>query len=182
MIGFIDAFFYNHSWVQSITTAHNQSIAEDSLRSPTPVSILLQHLNWLSVLTCPPFYNFGTDRIENTTSNSSSIIMCLFVAAEMCLATRYPATDVLVHIVESVTLGMCLRSRCLAMVKCFVVFISKEAWFSLWNFEIRLRIWNCYYGLWNCSEAVNTLLSDKIRINYSESFISTWKLLCAELL
>jgi hypothetical protein len=35
------------------------------------------------------------DRIEVTTSSSSSIIVCLFVAAETCLPTRYQATDVL---------------------------------------------------------------------------------------
>jgi hypothetical protein len=40
-------------------------------------------------------YNFGKDRTEITTSNSSSIIVCLFVAAEKCLVIRYPATDVL---------------------------------------------------------------------------------------
>jgi hypothetical protein len=40
-------------------------------------------------------YNFGKDQIEITTSNSVSIIVCLFVAAETCLTTCYPATDVL---------------------------------------------------------------------------------------
>jgi hypothetical protein len=40
-------------------------------------------------------YNFGKNLIEFTTSTSSSIITCLSVAAETCLANRYPATDVL---------------------------------------------------------------------------------------
>jgi hypothetical protein len=33
-------------------------------------------------------YNLGKNRIEATTSNSSSVIVCLFVAAELCLASR----------------------------------------------------------------------------------------------
>jgi hypothetical protein len=41
-------------------------------------------------------HNFGKDQIEITTSTSSSIILCLPVAAENCLATRCPS------IVESV--------------------------------------------------------------------------------
>jgi hypothetical protein len=40
-------------------------------------------------------YNLEKDRIEITTPNSSSITVCFLVAVETCLATRYPATDVL---------------------------------------------------------------------------------------
>jgi hypothetical protein len=42
-----------------------------------------------------PLYNFGKDRIKATTCNSSSFSVCLFVTAGTCLATLYPATDVL---------------------------------------------------------------------------------------
>jgi hypothetical protein len=40
-------------------------------------------------------YNLGKDQIELTTTNSSSIIVYLFVAAETCLASRCLAMDVL---------------------------------------------------------------------------------------
>jgi hypothetical protein len=73
--------------------------AEDSLHSHTPVSALLQLLNspqllsWTTELTrrshVSSFYNFGKNRIEITTSNSSSII-----AAETCLASRCLVIDV----------------------------------------------------------------------------------------
>jgi hypothetical protein len=39
-------------------------------------------------------YNFGKDRIEITTSNSSSVIVCLFLAAKT-FSDHYPATDIL---------------------------------------------------------------------------------------
>jgi hypothetical protein len=39
-----------------------------------------------------PFYNFWASRIEITTSNSSSVIACLFMVMETWLATCYPAT------------------------------------------------------------------------------------------
>jgi hypothetical protein len=39
------------------------------------------------------FYNFGTDRIENTASNNSSIFGYFSVAAETCLSCRYLAKD-----------------------------------------------------------------------------------------
>jgi hypothetical protein len=39
-------------------------------------------------------YNFGKNRIEITTSNSSSIILCLFVVAETCIENRCLAMDV----------------------------------------------------------------------------------------
>jgi hypothetical protein len=63
--------------------------------------------SWLNSLTAcevtershvSSLYNFGKDRIEITTSKSSSIITCLHVAAETCLATRYPATDILLFL------------------------------------------------------------------------------------
>jgi hypothetical protein len=39
-------------------------------------------------------YNFGKDRIEIATSKISPIVVCLFVAAETCLASRCLAMDV----------------------------------------------------------------------------------------
>jgi hypothetical protein len=42
-----------------------------------PQALGLLRINYMSFL-----YNFGTNRIENTISNSSSIILCLSVAAE----------------------------------------------------------------------------------------------------
>jgi hypothetical protein len=42
----------------------------------------------------PPLYNFGANRIQITTSNSSSVSLCLSVAAETCLASRCLAMDV----------------------------------------------------------------------------------------
>jgi hypothetical protein len=54
MIGFTDTFFYNLSESQSIKITHNQSTAQDSLHSRSPVSILLQLLNsthWTEILT-----------------------------------------------------------------------------------------------------------------------------------
>jgi hypothetical protein len=45
-------------------------------------------------------YNIGKGLMEITNSNSSSVILCLFVAAEKCLATRYLATDVLLLLRE----------------------------------------------------------------------------------
>jgi hypothetical protein len=43
-------------------------------------------LNWTTELIershVPSFYNFGKDRIEISNSNSSSIVVCLFIAAE----------------------------------------------------------------------------------------------------
>jgi hypothetical protein len=41
-----------------------------------------------------PFVTLGRTEYV-TTLNSSSITACLFVVAETCLATLYPATDVL---------------------------------------------------------------------------------------
>jgi hypothetical protein len=38
--------------------------------------------------------NFGKDRIEITASKSSFIIMCLSVAAETCLVSRWLATEI----------------------------------------------------------------------------------------
>jgi hypothetical protein len=95
MIGFTDAFLYNYFQLPSITTAHSQSTADDSLHSRSSVSVLLQILNWTERSHVSSLYVFVKDRIESTTSNSSSIIIWLFVAAETCLATCYPATDVL---------------------------------------------------------------------------------------
>jgi hypothetical protein len=60
-------------------------------------------------------YNFGKNGIEITTSNSSTIIACLFVAAERCLATRYPGNSC-PFTIDSVSAGMCSPSRCPAMV------------------------------------------------------------------
>jgi hypothetical protein len=56
MIGFIDAYLYNHSQLQSITrtTAYNESTAEDLLHSRYPVSVLLQILNCTVDLTTEP--------------------------------------------------------------------------------------------------------------------------------
>jgi hypothetical protein len=38
-------------------------------------------------------YNIRTDRIENTVSNSFSVIACVYFAAETCFPSRYQATD-----------------------------------------------------------------------------------------
>jgi hypothetical protein len=48
---------------------------------------------WFRINYVPPFYNFGARQIKVTTSKSSSITACLFVAAETYLASRYLAMD-----------------------------------------------------------------------------------------
>jgi hypothetical protein len=40
-----------------------------------------------------PFYNFWANKIEISTSNSSSVFLCSSVAANMCLASRCLAMD-----------------------------------------------------------------------------------------
>jgi hypothetical protein len=85
-IGWLDLL--TPSWSQSITITHNQSPSEDSLRSRSPVSILLQLLTSLSVLTCPPFITSGKGPNRNHHLQRSTIIVCLFIGAETCLATR----------------------------------------------------------------------------------------------
>jgi hypothetical protein len=67
-------------------------------------------------------YKFGKNRIEITTSNSSSIIVCLFVSAETCWGpvTRQRISS----IVNTVISGMCLPNRCLTMVICVTLYIS----------------------------------------------------------
>jgi hypothetical protein len=122
----LDDWIYRRLLLQPITTAHNKSTAEDSLHSRSPVAILLQLLNSAERSHVSSLYNFGKNRMEITTSNSSSIIVCLSVAVEKCLATLYRAMNVL-HIVESVTSEMCLPSRCLAMIICVTLFFLKEA-------------------------------------------------------
>jgi hypothetical protein len=86
------------SLLQSIKTAHNQSTAEDSFHSRSPVSILLQLLNSTTELTgrchVSSLYNFGRNRIEITTSNGSSVIMCLSVAEKIYLESRCLAMDI----------------------------------------------------------------------------------------
>jgi hypothetical protein len=80
MIGFIDAFFYNHNSSQSIYCLGLTPFSFACLSSRT-TSELPERYHVSSL------YNFGEDRIEITTSNSSSTIVCLFVV------TCYPATD-----------------------------------------------------------------------------------------
>jgi hypothetical protein len=41
-----------------------------------------------------PLFNLGANQIQITTSNSSSVIVCLSVAAETCLASRCLALNV----------------------------------------------------------------------------------------
>jgi hypothetical protein len=41
------------------------------------------------------FHNYGKDLKEVTNPNSFSATVCLFVEVETCLATRYPASDIL---------------------------------------------------------------------------------------
>jgi hypothetical protein len=42
----------------------------------------------------PSLYSLGTDRTENTASNSSSIVACVYAAKETCLLSRSLATAV----------------------------------------------------------------------------------------
>jgi hypothetical protein len=44
---------------------------------------------WLLIWMMSSSYSLGTDSIENTASKNSSIVACLFVAAETCLKSRY---------------------------------------------------------------------------------------------
>jgi hypothetical protein len=46
------------------------------------ISPLTETLNFAAA--CSSLYSFGIDHIENTASNSSSVVACLFVAVEMC--------------------------------------------------------------------------------------------------
>jgi hypothetical protein len=55
--------------------------------------VLIQFLRLLFSLVSL-LYSIGTDRIENTTSNSSSVITCVSVAAEKCLSSCYQAMAV----------------------------------------------------------------------------------------
>jgi hypothetical protein len=52
-------------------------------------------MNELSNQLRVPFYNFGANRTEIITSNSSSVTACLFVVMETYLEVCYRATDVL---------------------------------------------------------------------------------------
>jgi hypothetical protein len=93
MIWFIDTFFYNLSELKLITTAYTL------LPRARSILILLSQFYYFSTdywSHLSTLYNFGKVRIEINTSNSfSTSIMCLFVASETCLATRYNATDAL---------------------------------------------------------------------------------------
>jgi hypothetical protein len=63
----------------------SQSIAEDSLHSLN---------SELCIFTCPPFTASEEPNRGYTNSNSSSVTAFLLVAAETCLVTRCPVTDI----------------------------------------------------------------------------------------
>jgi hypothetical protein len=65
-------------------------------------------------------HNFGKDRIEVTTSNISSIIVFIRCCGNVFSETL-PSNGCL-SVVESVTSGMCLPSRFLAMVICVTIY------------------------------------------------------------
>jgi hypothetical protein len=83
-------------------------------------------------------YNFGKNWTEITTSNCSFIIAYLFFAAETCLGTRYPTTDIL----------LLLRAQLRECVYRVVAYQWSYAWqyiyslmqYMLWNSSTWLKI------------------------------------------
>jgi hypothetical protein len=92
-----------------------------------------------SVLVTVSSYNSSARTPRKTPSS---------VVKNACLLVPYLAMDVLT-IVESITSGMCLPSRCLAMGTCVTLFLPQAGLFndavSIWNMKRRLVSWlmNC---------------------------------------
>jgi hypothetical protein len=87
--------------------------------------------HWLS------FYNLGKDRIENTASNSSSVVACVSVAAEACSAWRCLAMTVAsgstippfsCHVtIETIVKGLCIREIKPIVTQCKAVLLQDGA-------------------------------------------------------
>jgi hypothetical protein len=86
--------------------------------------ILLQ-LNYYSQINyMHSLYNFGTNKIETTISNSSRycvlILFCGNVSSDPLPSNGCTST------VDSVTSGTCVTNRCLAMIICFTMYKYKR--------------------------------------------------------